>query len=104
VTIDVVEASIASLRAALESGGATSVDLVTAYLGRIRRYDSPETETALNSVVVLNPDALDEARASDARRSTGRTLGPLDGIPYTAKDSYLVEGLSAAAGSPAFAV
>ncbi|WP_459617556.1 amidase family protein, partial [Enterobacter hormaechei] len=29
-------------------------------------------------------------------------LGPLDGIPYTAKDSYLVKGLTAASGSPAF--
>ena len=29
-------------------------------------------------------------------------LGTLDGIPYTAKDSYLAEGLTAAAGSPAF--
>ena len=26
-----------------------------------------------------------------------------DGIPYTAKDGYLVRGLTAAAGSPAFA-
>mgnify|MGYP000343653428 FL=1 len=30
-------------------------------------------------------------------------LGPLDGIPYTAKDSYLAKGLTAAAGSYAFA-
>ena len=41
-------------------------------------------------------------RASDARRARGEVLGPLDGIPYTAKDSYLVRGLTAAAGSPAF--
>ncbi len=27
----------------------------------------------------------------------------MDGIPYTAKDSYLVKGLTAASGSPAFA-
>ncbi|MFT4219460.1 MAG: amidase, partial [Microbacterium sp.] len=44
-----------------------------------------------------------EAAASDARRAAGRARGPLDGIPYTAKDSYLVRGLTAAAGSPAFA-
>jgi amidase len=50
----------------------------------------------------MNPDALKEARASDERRAEGRTLGPLDGIPYTAKDSYLAKGLTAAAGSPAF--
>src|SRR6187455_1134503 len=50
----------------------------------------------------MNPSALDDARASDERRARGETLGPLDGIPYTAKDSYLAKGLTAAAGSPAF--
>ncbi|WP_022892560.1 amidase [Agromyces subbeticus] len=99
---DVVEASIAELRAALESGAATSVSLVEAYLARIAAYDVPGTATALNALVVLNPDALVDARASDERRARGELLGPLDGIPYTAKDSYLAEGLTAAAGSPAF--
>lgn len=101
--IDVVEASIADLRGALESGAATSVDLVRAYLARIDAYDPPSTDTALNAVVVRNPEALAEAQASDARRKCGEVLGPLDGIPYTAKDSYLVRGLTAASGSPAFA-
>ncbi|MDR5698591.1 amidase [Agromyces aerolatus] len=99
---DVVEASIADLRAALETGETTAVELVEAYLARIDAYDAPGTATALNAVVVRNPDALAEARASDERRARGETLGPLDGIPYTAKDSYLVRGLTAAAGSPAF--
>jgi amidase len=101
--IDVVEAPIAALRAALESGGTTAVELVDAYLARIDAYDPPTSPTALNAVVVRNPSARDEAAASDARRAKGQPLGPLDGIPYTAKDSYLVEGLTAAAGSPAFA-
>ena len=101
--IDVVEASIADLRAALDSGETTAVDLVTAYLARIDAYDGPGTETALTALVVRNPDALADAAASDERRAEGAALGPLDGIPYTAKDSYLVAGLTAAAGSPAFA-
>ncbi|MBO9624944.1 MAG: amidase [Microbacterium sp.] len=100
---DVYEASIADLRAALESGATTAVELVDAYLARIAAYDGPDTATALNAVVVSNPAAREEAAASDARRAAGETLGPLDGIPYTAKDSYLVKGLTAAAGSPAFA-
>ena len=132
---DVVEASIAELRAALESGAVTSVDLVEAYLARIEAYDRPgpslPSGTAatslraapepaavgpgsgigstgsgagptLNAVVVMNPEALADARASDERRARGEALGPLDGIPYTAKDSYLAKGLTAAAGSPAF--
>ncbi|WP_458130075.1 amidase [Pseudomonas sp. Z2-11] len=100
--IEITEVSIAHLRAALESGQTTAVELVQAYLARIDAYDGPDTPTALNAVVVRNPAALDEAKASDARRAKGQTLGPLDGIPYTAKDSYLVKGLTAASGSPAF--
>lgn len=100
--IEVTEVSIAHLRAALESGQTTAVALVQAYLQRIDAYDGPDTPTALNAVVVRNPDALAQARASDERRAAGQTLGPLDGIPYTAKDSYLVKGLTAASGSPAF--
>ncbi|MDO6965319.1 amidase [Rhizobium alvei] len=99
---DVVEKSIAELRAALEAGTVTSVELVEAYLARIAAYDVPGTATALNAMVVMNPDALAEAKASDDRRMRGAILSPLDGIPYTAKDSYLVRGLTAAAGSPAF--
>ncbi len=101
--MQVTEVSIAQLRAALEAGQTTAVELVQAYLARIDAYDGPQTATALNAVVVRNPEALKEAQASDARRAKGQILGPLDGIPYTAKDSYLVKGLTAASGSPAFA-
>lgn len=100
---DVVEASVADLRAALEDGRTTSVELVEAYLDRIAAFDGPDTDTKLNSVIVKNPQALAEAAASDERRAAGQTLGPLDGIPYTAKDSYMVAGLTVASGSPAFA-
>ena len=98
---DVVEKTIAELRADLESGAVTSVELVHAYLARISAYDRDGIR--LNSVIVDNPDALADAEASDARRAAGRTLGPLDGIPYTAKDSYAARGLTVASGSPAFA-
>lgn len=109
---DVVEKTVPQLRAALESGQTTAVELVQAYQQRIERYDRPDPsrtdglaadgQVALNSVVVDNPSALAEARASDERRAAGESLGPLDGIPYTAKDSYMVRGLTVAAGSPAF--
>ncbi|NWL12532.1 amidase [Paenarthrobacter nitroguajacolicus] len=97
---DVVEASIAQLRAALESGEVTSEELTQAYLDRIDAYD--RNGIKLNAMVVMNPEALADARASDERRAKGALRGPLDGIPYTAKDSYLAKGLTAAAGSPAF--
>jgi amidase len=98
--MNVVEASISDLRRALEAREVTSVALVTAYLDRIARYD--QNGPRFNAVPVLNPDALAEAEASDARRKAGRVLGPLDGISYTAKDSFKVKGMTVAAGSPAF--
>lgn len=99
-SFSVYEASIAETRAALEDGRATAVGLVHAFLGRIGRFDRQGTR--LNSVVVLNPEVFREAAESDVRRARGETLGPLDGIPYTAKDSYKVKGLTVSAGSPAF--
>jgi amidase len=101
VSFDIVEASIADLRQALDSGRVSAVDLLESYLQRVAVYDGAGIR--LNSVVVLNPQARADAVASDARRASGQTRGPLDGIPYTAKDSYLARGLTAAAGSPAFA-
>ncbi|WP_313816543.1 amidase [Citricoccus sp.] len=109
---DVAEKSIAELRAALETGETSAVGLVHAYRARIARYDRPapgsdsgaaaDGGVPLNSVVVDNPRVFDEARASDERRAAGAVLGPLDGIPYTAKDSFMAAGLTVAAGSPAF--
>ena len=96
----VVEKTIAQLRAALEAGAVTSVQLVETYLDRIATYDSAGIK--LNSIVELNENALAEAAESDARRRVRKTFGPLDGIPFTAKDSYKVKGMSVAAGSPAF--
>ncbi|GAA4752515.1 amidase [Amnibacterium soli] len=97
---EVVEAAIARLRDALERGEVTAEGLVGHFLARIDAYDRHGPR--LNAVPVPNPDALEEARASDERRAAGRLLGPLDGVPYTAKDSYAVRGLTVAAGSPAF--
>jgi len=94
---EVTEASIADLRRALDSGQTTAVELVKAYFARMDAFDA-----ALNSVVVRNADALAEAKASDRRRARGMRLSALDGIAYTAKDSYLVKGMTAASGSPAF--
>ncbi|MCW2730780.1 MAG: amidase, Asp-tRNAAsn/Glu-tRNAGln amidotransferase subunit [Mycobacterium sp.] len=95
---EVHEASIAELRAAMECGRVAAVGLLESYLARIAAFDGE-----LNALVVPNPQARADAEASDARRQAGASYGPLDGIPYTAKDSYQARGLTVAAGSPAFA-
>jgi amidase len=102
-----VETSITQLAQALAAGEVTAVELLQGYLDRIAAYDrkpAPDGSwPALNAVVVDNPAALSEARESDARRERGESRGPLDGIAYIAKDSYMVRGLTVASGSPAFA-
>lgn len=96
----VVEADVEQLRSALDAGLVTSVELVARYLNRIGHYD--RSGIRLGSVPVLDPAAFSEARAADVRRVRGERRGPLDGIPFTAKESYRVEGLTVANGSPAF--
>ncbi|KAK1057037.1 hypothetical protein LTR33_013745 [Friedmanniomyces endolithicus] len=100
-TLNIVEASIADLQHALTTGALTSVELTTKYLQRIITYDT--RGPCLNSIVVFNPAVFDEAAESDARRAAGRSLGNLDGIPFTLKDSMMTKGLTCASGSPAFA-
>ncbi|NDH03704.1 MAG: amidase, partial [Marivivens sp.] len=97
----IVETSIRGLAQMLDEGEVTAVSLVKECLDRIQRYD--RSGPCLNAVPVLNPTAMEEAKASDARRAKGHALGRLDGIPYTAKNSYRAKGLTVASGSPAFA-
>ena len=82
----------------LAEGSLTSVEITEAYIGRIEAMDG-----ALNSVILVAPDALDQAAASDARRAEGRRRGPLDGVPILLKDNIDAVGMSTTAGSFALA-
>ncbi len=80
--IDVEEATVASLQAAMTSGAISARDLVLAYEARIRTGD-----TATNSMLELNPDALSIAAELDRERKAGKMRGPLHGIPVVLKDN-----------------
>ena len=79
------EAGIADLQAAMATGKETSVSLTKKYLRRIDQID--HDGPALNSVIEINPDAEDIARQLDRERKSGRTRGPLHGIPILLKDN-----------------
>lgn len=99
---NVEERSIAELRADLESGAVTSEQLVQAYLDRIAAID--DAGPTLNSVITLNPQALEQARALDAERAAGRIRGPLHGIPILLKDNIeSADPMPTTAGSLALA-
>ena len=77
--------SLPELSAALQSGEVSSEELVQDYLARIQQFD--KTGPTLQSILTLNPDALTEARALDARREAGHISGPLHGVPVLLKDN-----------------
>jgi amidase len=90
------------LRGALEIADAireravSSVEVIEAFLERIEAVNR-----AINSVVVLARErAIDEARAADASQARDHALGPLHGVPFTAKDVFDTAGVETSAGIP----
>jgi amidase len=83
----VKDATAPQVQAALQAGDLTAEELSLFFLARIKQYDE-----TLRHYLELNPAALDEARASDARRKDGKLLGPMDGIPVSLKDNIETAG------------
>lgn len=79
------EATIKQLQDTQSSGAQTAQSLVEAYLKRIDELD--KRGPAINSIIELNPDALDIARQLDAERKAGKVRGPMHGIPVLIKDN-----------------
>jgi len=79
------EATIAELRAGMESGRFTARSITDLYLARIEEID--KKGPSLNSVIEVNPEARTIADALDAERKSGKTRGPLHGIPILIKDN-----------------
>ncbi len=79
------EATIAELQRAMSSGRLTSLELTRQYLRRIGALDRRGPK--LNSIVEVNPQALDIARQLDRERRRGEVRGPLHGIPIIIKEN-----------------
>ena len=91
------EATVADLQAAYLSGELTTHQVVAAYLARIEAYD--KQGPYLNSLINVNPKALEEADRLDAAlAATGKPVGPLHGIPVIVKDCVDAVGMPMTAG------
>ena len=84
-SLDVVERSVADLQGAMVRGALTSLQLVNAYLVRIKSIDKAGPK--INSIIELNPDAKAIAADLDRERKVKGSRGPLHGIPVLLKDN-----------------
>ncbi len=79
------ELTIPQLQLGYQQGRYTIKQVVADYISRINAIDKRGPK--LNSVIVVNPDALQIAEALDREWQAGRFRGPMHGIPVIIKDN-----------------
>jgi amidase len=80
-----VEMTIPQLQQGYKEGKFTITDVVSAYLDRIVEID--KNGPCLNSIIELNPDALQIAQELDRELATGKPRSPMHGVPVVLKDN-----------------
>jgi amidase len=79
------ELTISQLQKGFKEGKFTIKDVVKVYLDRINDID--RNGPRLNSVIEINPDALQIAEQLDKELAEGKIRGPLYGVPVILKDN-----------------
>jgi amidase len=79
------EFTIVQLQEGYKEGKFTITDVVQVYLDRIDEID--KNGPRLNSIIEVNPDALQIAAELDRELAEGKSRGPLHGIPVVLKDN-----------------
>lgn len=96
-TVGFEEISLSELHEGFLNHEFTIEEAVRFYLDRIERID--RDGPVLNSMIHVNPRAIDEARILDNELSEGRVRGPLHGIPMVLKDNIDTADMPVTAGS-----
>lgn len=86
--------STTEIARSIRSREISPVEIVQAHLDRIMAVNHK-----LNAVVTMTDDALDRAREAETAVTSGEALGPLHGVPFTAKDTFDTAGVRTTIGS-----
>ncbi len=96
------ETTIAELQEGMRGGKLTAREIAEKYLDRIEKFDRKGAR--LNSIIELNPDALNLAAELDRERKAKGARSPLHGIPVLIKDNIdTADRMRTTAGSLALA-
>ena len=91
---DLTDLGVAALRDGVAAGDFSAVEVATAFNANVAAAG------ALNAFIIATPEkALDAAKATDARRTTGQPLGLMGGVPIGMKDLFATKGVQTTAAS-----
>ena len=95
---ELLKGSATTMARAIRDREVSPVELVEAHIARIE-----EVNPEINAVVLPRfEQALGEARAAEQAISRGDDVGPLHGVPYTAKECIEVDGMACCDASKIF--
>ncbi|SEK17239.1 aspartyl-tRNA(Asn)/glutamyl-tRNA(Gln) amidotransferase subunit A [Variovorax sp. OK212] len=97
MTTQLFNSDATTLAALIRQREVSPVEVMQAHLERIAAVD-PQ----VNAIVTIAEDAMASARTAEAAVMAGAELGPLHGVPFTAKDSIDTAGVATQRGSPIF--
>src|SRR6056297_3237810 len=97
--LDLEEVTISELMENYENGNYSIADVTEAYLQRIEEID--QNGPALNSMIYINPEAMETARKLDEELQAGNKRGLLHGVPIVLKDNIDTNDMPTTAGARA---
>ena len=97
MTSELVHQDATQLARLIRDKEVSPTEVMRAHLDRIEA-----TNPYINAIVTVSDDAMNAAKRAEASVMAGEALGPLHGVPFTAKDSYDVAGVLTQLGSPIF--
>ncbi len=91
------EITIQELQQGIKTGQFTIEQVVKDYLTRIDEID--KKGAGLNSILFINPEAINIAKELDKELASGKSRGPLHGIPVILKDNIDTHDMPTTAGA-----